>query len=114
MTDDLLPFKHYQEALGDLPDLPEGIHKYIKFLFTEGGALDDTVTIAFIGSQGARVRLKLTGTGSSGAHLGVIDDDGAIGATATAYTDPLAAAEFGIALEDFADGDDVECDLHRN
>ena len=46
---DLLPFAHYQTTLGDLPDLPDGIHRYIKFLFT-----GDNGVVGFVedGGQG--------------------------------------------------------------
>ena len=83
-----------------------------EFLFTEGGATDDTVTVAFFGGAGSRVQLKLSGTGSKGQHL-VAGADGVIVGSATDSVDPLTESEIGVSLANWTDGESVECQLYK-
>jgi len=83
-----------------------------EFLFREGGSTSDTVTIAFFGGVGAKCQLLLSGTGSKGQHL-TPGADGVIVGSATDSADPLSENEIGVALENWADGDAVECQLFK-
>lgn len=83
-----------------------------EFIFREGGAISETVSIGFFGGAGARAQLKLSGTGSKGSHLAP-GADGIIVASATDSGDPLTDIEIGTALEDWTDGQATECQLFK-
>ncbi|RJR13724.1 hypothetical protein C4585_01550 [Candidatus Parcubacteria bacterium] len=83
-----------------------------EFLFLESGDAGDTVAVAFLGSTGGQVQLKLSGGADKGAHLGVLTD-GKIGPTGSDYSQEVQENEIGVTLADFVDGDAVECDLYK-
>jgi hypothetical protein len=83
-----------------------------EFFYLEGGATDAVVVVAFFGGAGSQLQLKLSGTGSKGSHL-IAGTNGVIEASNTGSGDPLSESEIGVALEDWTDGDAVECNIYR-
>ena len=83
-----------------------------EFLFEESGAEGDVVRVAYLSGSGGQVQLKLSGTGSAGSHL-VPSTNGVIVASGTDSGEELQTGELGVALQDWVDGDSVECDIFR-
>jgi hypothetical protein len=83
-----------------------------EFLFLEGGAIGDVVTVAYLNGTGGQVGLKLVGYGQKGTHL-EIGASGVIQGSSTGVGSELAETDLGVVIGDFTEGSIAECDLYR-
>lgn len=81
------------------------------FLILESADEADQTLVAYLGANGFRAQVSLSGTGSKGEKLAV----GADGVIVSAGIGYAAEAEdvIGVALEDWTDGQATEVDLYK-
>lgn len=86
-----------------------GSNESPQFIFLTGCADDgEVVSVAFLGH--GQMSLRLAGSGSAGAKL-TTNSSGHIVASDTAADAKLASKDFGIAREDWSDGDETLCEI---
>jgi hypothetical protein len=81
-----------------------------QFLFMESADADAPVRVAFLGM--GQVQLALSGSGSAGQKLSA-GANGVIVASATAENAEMDEDDFGVALQDWVDGDETECFIYK-
>lgn len=82
-----------------------------QFIFAESADAGDPVSVCYLGNIGT-LSLKMKGTGVAGNKI-TLDSSGRITASATAANAALGTYDFGIALADWTDGEEINCMMLR-
>jgi hypothetical protein len=86
-----------------------GANETPQFLFMESADADAPVRVAFLGM--GQVQLALSGTGSAGMKLSAGANGVIVAGTAAASE--MDEDDFGVALQDWTDGQETECFIYK-